>query len=424
MARPGQVVVGRKLTTGPPYWEQEAWRPWELDAVLYDAAGKHDLYLTQNRFRDERKLIDELRELGAFYSDIDFYKVPELAGMAAEAVVEMALDRLELAGIPEPSLVIFSGQGIYLIWLHSPVGRSQLDRWNRCQKLIYNTLKPLGADSSSLDAARVLRLVGTKNRNNNGEEVRTLRGAEKARSFEELAGVMVPAFEELEEQQGADLYDLRIQRAARRTGKPGPNGWTVGTLWEARLSDLHTLRELRYGTGQMSDYRDRWLFIAGVAMSWLVLLPDVYERELLGLAEKAGGWDERRARNKLHAAVKRNLMYARGETVEWEGIEVDPRYRFKTETIQDWLEITAEEERHMSTLISTSEKYRRDLQKKEEARRKAGIADRAAAAQQRRAEVHKLRSQGHSQASIAEHLDISTRHVRRLLHAQAQQGRT
>jgi hypothetical protein len=131
----GRVFIGRKL---PPTSERSQdptpYHSWELDAVLYDVAGAPDIYLSMNRFKGARKARQQhVRELSALYSDIDYYDVPELAGRAPEPVLELALELLQSAGIPEPSLVLCSGQGLYLVWLHYPVGSKELVRWQDCQ---------------------------------------------------------------------------------------------------------------------------------------------------------------------------------------------------------------------------------------------------------------------------------------------------
>ncbi len=107
----GQVFVGRKLPRNGK-WDQDSHQPWELDAVLHDLAGEQDVYLTQNRFIGTRRAIAQVKDLTALWADLDFYKVPKLAGRAPEAVFELARGLLESAGIPEPSLVLCSGRGL------------------------------------------------------------------------------------------------------------------------------------------------------------------------------------------------------------------------------------------------------------------------------------------------------------------------
>jgi predicted DNA-binding protein (UPF0251 family) len=420
----GQVFVARKL---PPAgkWSQDPYQPWELDAVLYDVAGAPDIYLSMNRFEGARKVLQQhVRELAALYSDIDYYDVPEFAGRAPEAVLELALERLRSARIPEPSLVLCSGQGLYLIWLHGPVGWKDLVRWQDCQYRIWWVLKPLGADPKAREAARVLRVTGTTN-SKNGGLVYALRDVGPRRPFEELAASILPSgLGEDEERPGAELYDLRVQSAARREFK-APRHRTERSLWLARWVDLQTLRRFRYGEEQMDDFRDRWLFLAAVAMSWITdpPEPEFFERELLGLAEQAGGWSEERSRAKLQAVLERVRMVARGQKVTWQGVEVDPRYRFSTKVIVQWLEIEPHEQSEMFNLIGTDEKRRRNTESRREKRRAAGARPRTQYDKARSASLKKkrvtalcLRDQHDlSTSEIAQVMGVSARTIRRWL---------
>ncbi len=277
-------------------------------------------------------------------------------------------------------------------------------------------LRPLGADRSAIDAARVLRVVGTRHREA-GVLVEALAPVGDVTPFEDLAGRILPL-------DRADLRDLRVQRALRaaRKGPEGlhapPQGFTKATLWEARLGDLQRLRELRFMDAHMSDYRDRWLFLAGVAMSWLAV-PAVLQRELYALARQAGGWTETRTRSKLQAVFRTAHQAARGERVHYAGVAVDPRYRFKNQTIIDFLEIDADQEREMRTVISDDERRRRDREEKEERRREAGAMSRReyeGRAQDRRSEARRMASEGLRGDEIARTLGVSIHSVRGYLY--------
>jgi hypothetical protein len=422
----GQVFVGRKLPpTGKWTPDPYSYFPWELDMVLYDIPGEPDIYLTMNRFTGRRKALQQhVCELSTIFTDIDYYDVPELAGRTPGAVFELVLERLRCAGIPDPSLAICSGQGLYAGWLHYPVGWKELPRWQECQYRIWQILKSLGADPRARDVARVLRLVGTINSKNSGP-VYALRDAGPRLPFEELATSILRAdLVKDEEQPGADLYDLRAQRATRREYK-APRRRTERSLWLARWVDLQTLRRLRYGAEQMGDFRDRLLFVAGVALSWITdpPEPEFFERELRGLAEEWAGWDEGRSRAKLQAVLERVRMVAGGQTVTWQGVEVDPRYRFRTEIIVQWLDITLAEQREMFNLIGADEKRRRNTESKREKRRAAGAQPRAQYDQARKdshqndcATAHRLRKEHDlSTSEIAQIMGKSARTVRRLL---------
>jgi hypothetical protein len=120
-------------------------------------------------------------------------------------------------------------------------------------------------------------------------------------------------------------------RGALLRARKRPRKFTSATLWEARLSDLQRLKALRWFGDPMPDFRDRWLFVAGVGMSWLAV-PQVLRRELFALAREVGGWTERETRSKLHAIFRTAHEAAAGRRVEWQGLEIDPRYRMRNQT--------------------------------------------------------------------------------------------
>ncbi len=413
----GTISISKKRPDRPLYpWDERNY-PVEVAIDLLDHyKERNDVYLSTQRFRGRRR-VAQLLSLSSLHADLDYYKVPELAGASPGRVLRGALETLERAGKPEPSLAIFSGRGLYLLWLHSPIPRAALPRWEACQRELREVLRPFGADGQALDAARVLRVVGTRH-GGTGASVETLTGSGESRPFEELARVILPV-------DRGEVRDLRVQRALRRTRRAqerlwgAPEGYTAATLWEARLSDLQRLRELRWFGEPMPDFRDRWMFVAGVAISWLAI-PSVLRRELYALSREVGGWTEATAKSKLHAVFRTAHEAARGEKVEWAGMKVDPRYRLKNSTIIEALEITADEERELKTVISDDERRRRDRERKKRERRDSGEVEMSrkeylVRAAKRRAEARKLAGEGLSLRRIAEKLGISKSQVQRAL---------
>jgi hypothetical protein len=347
-----------------------------------------------------------LLSLSELYADLDYYRIPRLAGADPRKVLELALEALVATGIPEPSLAISSGRGLYLLWLHSPIPRSALPRWAACQREICRTLVHLGADSMAVDAARVLRVIGTRHGKANAI-VEAITPAGEVWDFNELADRVLPLTR-------AELRDLRIQRALRRARSSSerlrtpPEGFTQATLWEARLTDLQKLRELRWFGEPMPDFRNRWMFVAGVGMSWLAI-PAVLRRELFALAREVGGWSEGKTHSKLHAIFRTAHEAQAGKRVEWRGLEIDPRYRLRNQTIIEALEITAEEERELKTIISDDERRRRDRERDEKRRREAGAMTREqylTRAAKRREAARRMAAQGLSVRQIAKELKV------------------
>jgi hypothetical protein len=257
-------------------------------------------------------------------------------------------------------------------------------------------------------------MVGTTNED---KLVYSLLPVGEVYEFNKLADQVLPMTQ-------AELHDLRVQRALRANKKPQertqapPQGFTAATLWEARLTDLQRLRDLRFMDAEMTDYRHRWLFVAGVGMSWLASSPQAMRRELFELAAEAGSWSEDHAAGKLSSVVSRTKRAFSGERIEWRGEMIDPRYRLTNQRIIEWLEIDASEEGNMRTLISSDERRRRDRQEHEDRRREAGAMSRGeyeGRAAQRREEARRMAAEGLSTSKIAKALEISQRTARHYL---------
>jgi hypothetical protein len=411
----GQVVISHKSGIYPGGWREWSYEVSELPDVIPLYAGLEDVYVSQQRFFFGRRK-KNLKEIGSLYVDIDFHKIPELAGMDARGVLDDVLVALERARIPAPTMAIASGRGLYAVWLLSEsVPGAAGPRWDACEKRLLGVLEPFGADPGAIDASRVLRLCGTVN-SRSGKTVELIATPGEKWSFDDLANEILPYTRE-------ELYDIRVQRAARAARMPSKSrqrpskGFTQTTLWEVRLEDLHRLRKLRHPrtSGRLpSGERDAWLFIAGVAMSWMAE-PRVLKDELWKLARQVASWDDAESESRFQAISERVRMLAKGETVEWRGGRIDPRYKFKNETIIRELGITDGEMKEMQVLISKDEKRRRNTERHEKSRREAGVAERGDVAERNHGEAHRLRCEGLTQKQIADTLKLSERWVRKLL---------
>lgn len=413
-----QLHAGGKGTVALAHRHAGRWleQTYPVEAAVAAAnayRGRADVYLSTQRFRGRRRLA-KLLSLSSFYADLDYYRIPALSGLHPYFVLEGALSVLKARGIPPPTLSISSGRGLYLVWQHEHVKRSALPRWRAAQSEITRALLPYGADPQATDAARVLRVVGTTNEE---APVYSLLPVGEVYEFNKLVDQVLPMTQ-------AEIHDLRVQRALRASRRPEkspqapPEGFTAATLWEARLTDLQRLRELRFMDAQMTDYRHRWLFVAGVGMSWLASSPQAMRRELLELAAEAGSWSEEQTGGKLSSVVHRTRKAFAGERIEWRGEMIDPRYRLTNQRVIEWLEIDASEESRMSTLISTDENRRRERKRDEARRREAGAMSRGeyeGRADQRREEARRMAADGLGATEIGKRLKISRQHVYKLL---------
>lgn len=61
--------------------------------LLNHYRGREDVYLSTQRFRGRRR-VAHLLSLASLYADLDYYRVPELAGSHPKKVLELALAAL------------------------------------------------------------------------------------------------------------------------------------------------------------------------------------------------------------------------------------------------------------------------------------------------------------------------------------------
>ena len=153
------------------------------------------------------QLASRLDELDALFVDLDYYKT-EHADAHPQHVLGLTLEALQDKQLPPPSFAVASGRGLALVWLHHAVPRAALPRWRACQQVLWHTLRHLGADRLASDAARVLRLVGTRN-SRSSTLVEGLTAPGEPWDFDQLADEILPL-------QRAELVALRLVRARKR----------------------------------------------------------------------------------------------------------------------------------------------------------------------------------------------------------------
>ncbi|MBU2719355.1 replication protein [Acidithiobacillus ferridurans] len=356
--------------------------------------GKDDTFITVNEF-DGWRYIRLLRSLRAFYVDLDDH-----------LDLYQALDTLTDARLPGPNMVVWSGTGMHLYWLLEPLPPKCLPVWQRCQDALIRALKPLGADSAAKDCTRLLRVVGTRNR---GEEVQGLvldghRWALRQIAFEILG---------TEGKKKAEVRDIR----ARRTSPDKAIQGSIYARWHLVFQDLLAISS-HYGHSIPEGYRDKWLFLSGVALSWFTDAEGI-EDEIIGLAHKHTDLAQPEIRQAMQPTLKRAMLAASGHKVEWQGQKIDPRYRFRRQTLYDWIGdlIPASLLPKMRAIIPDDEADRRDKARNRatEGRYATNYTGQGVRAsnEEKRATARLLRAQGYTYRAIAAELGISDMSVRR-----------
>ena len=213
----GRVSIARRLHGG---WREQSVPVADLAYAARQLAGETDVYLTQNRFFGRRRLVSRLAELDALFVDLDYYKT-EHADAHPPHVLTLALEALQDERLPPPSFAVASGRGLALVWLHHAVPRAALPRWRACQHVLWHTLRHLGADRLASDAARVLRLVGTRN-SRSSTLVEGLMAPREPWDFDQLADEILP-LQRAELGRGPMVEQARSAHRHRDTPRPPPS---------------------------------------------------------------------------------------------------------------------------------------------------------------------------------------------------------
>jgi len=304
----GHGDVAQKIPgLSPPgsSWQQHS---YEMQEELYEAlpayGGLYDIYISQNTFYGHRA-VSRLARLSAMYSDLDFYRIPRLAEIHPRGVLELAMEDLERAKIPRPSLAVTTGRGLALVWRHDPVPRAALPKWSLCQDHIFGALKGLGADPSATDGARVLRLVGSRNSKSatTVEAIWQDRG-EVIWGSSDLVDEILPLSREQLEERRAQRLEQREKLASSKDARRASEGredaqkrFTQYSLALGRLSDLQLLLKLRGLNKLPPGQRDSWIFAAATSLAYLVGA-EALERELIVLGTENAGWSEAETRSR------------------------------------------------------------------------------------------------------------------------------
>ena len=362
-------------------------RQWhyKLNQLLDIDFTQENTYISLNTFYKTYRRIENLKEINCIHMDLDTYKTK-----FTKTQILMNLDDNYFGKtIPIPNLIIDSGRGLYLIWLIEPVPYMALPLWKAIEEYIYKELKEFGADIMALDPTRVLRVPGSINSKSN-TIVKILETNEYVYKLREIQEEYLPEIPKKEKGKAT---------APKKRGRPKKVVYVFNerSLYLARITDLVKLCELR--SYDIEGEREMILFLYRYYLNYF------FE-------------DENKA---LNDTLELNRMFDKPltekeatkatESAERVYKSKNKDYKYKNETLIELLQITEEEQKHMTTIMSKcevkrrdrvyqKEKYYKQLEKEGKKTEKDKIAE-------RRAKIKDLLEQGLLQKEICIKLKIS-----------------
>lgn len=401
-------------------WFEGISKPFSQIVEDFSFIGDHalkDTYITQQSITPlKNRCIENVYKLSSYWVDLDCYNV----GLTKEQALTKALDIIKDKSLPKPRMIADSGRGLYLVWLLArPISTKKnvknraerLAAWQNTENLLIKEFTSVGADPRASDAARVLRIAGSIN-SKTDTPVRYWQSGNKLKSFTELSEALL-----------AVQPDIKPKPKAVKANVPKKAFYAVNsiknryTLAANRMADIKALSTLRGGI--LRDYRARAIYLFSVEAAYFCRERETFLNSVGAfMADHLYLGDNKY--NPLTPEKHIKAVLDRCELVGYAAptFDGDARYKQKTKTIINWLDITEVEQRSLKSVIGSAEKYRRKTHK----RRANGVntieahlTDRKEKATTKAQQARILINKGFSVAYVQEKLGVSRMSVHRYL---------
>ncbi|MGU8587437.1 HTH domain-containing protein [Clostridium perfringens] len=427
------LAIGESIGIKRFNWHQWSYKKEEIDNILLQniIGYNHNTYLSLNSFKSPKKTISNLYSLNALWSDIDFYKIPKYADKTYEEMINTISKNKLIKKMP-PSLWIYSGNGIYPLWLiKDAYAKACLPLWNKLMQEIHLELQQYGADSSAVEASHVLRLAGSNNSKTNctSKIVKDIFDFNPKRySLNELSELILPKFEYTKEEWNKIKSKKKKTKKERRACEI-KSLFNIHTLNYNRMQDLFTLVEIR--KGECDGYREIIIFLYRY---WANCFHKNSETALAEAFELNSMFKNPLSKDEVIKATKS----AENAAIIWEkklneylSLEKKPSiasffkntgcYIYSNKKLIELLDITQEEMAFpLVTIINTKEKNRRNKDyrreyKRREHRNSNGLTYREQSKMDKIYTILELQKKGLNQSKIAERLGVSRQAVSKLI---------
>jgi len=367
-----------------------------------EVENKEDLFISPNTFYIPKRATKNIRQFRALYIDIDLKQ-----GLTVNDVLQEVYYQVVFEKIPEPSMIVNSGRGIHLYWRIENAPYAAIDTWQQLEDYLFEQLKHIGADARATDASRVLRIPGTINS-------RVGKKCEIIKVNDDLQ---------------YSMYDLREKylnwgkkkkqtKKVKTTSSNVVNLFNSYTLHMARLQDIEKLLEMR--KYDVKGYRNMFIHLYAYWAGIYIRDEEQLKEEVYKLNEK---FKEPLKKSEVDA-VLRCIPKAIEAFREWAHSDrkissTEKKrygYWYTNATLIERLGISEEEQRHLKTIISKEEKYKRKNEKRNKNRRnEEGLTPKQAELKELKEKAEQLLNEGYQVKEVINKLNISRAKLYRIL---------
>lgn len=326
-----------------------------IDRLVRDTYKKEDVCVSNNTFippygakkyNSYNKARDkDLRFLNNIVIDLDYYKIPKYKDYTAEQMLDTILANTD---IPTPGALIYSGHGMYLVYpLEKTIATQKtknLYRW--ISKGFVRKLKEYGADAQCTDTTRVTKIIGSTN-SKTGRMVQLIQYDKSIRyDLGTLySSVIAPYGQAYINKEDNKNNKNKYTEHKSKVVSIFNLKKSVQTLCLARCHDLETLIELR--NGNCEGYRELIIFL--------------YSNFLHRSSSKLTQKDINELTLSLNTMFSKPLSYKEVLNNCKKG-----RYKYTNTSIINLLDIKANEQEQLRSIIWRSEEEVKERKKQKD----------------------------------------------------------
>lgn len=420
-------------------WSQFHYKAEELIENIAKAISlEANVYISPNSFFRPIRKIENIRKLNALYIDVDFYHIEKYKECSHEYMMNLIrYEYFESGLLPEPTFTVFTGNGLAYYWLIEPCHVTVLPLWNVVQRFMLETLNDVGADSKSIDSARVMRLAGSLHIGTNKRAKLYVNDKNLVYKLGDIQHDYLPELSPNAESIGDRVhktkhltpneYFEKIETKKNKKSKSKKETKVIGLynqlkLHYTRFMDLVKLQEIRNGycrnqAGELvkTGQREEMCFLYRY---WYSCYCNDYDLALDNTLEFNQGFKEPLPNDEViritESAAKAYEEWLKDENEPDEtkrGKTVGNRtykhkgYNYRNETLIRMLSITEEEMKELDTIIKKDlKKIRKNTKERAARRNETGLTKKQIEKKIFLEEVQKLYEQGYKQIEIAEKL--------------------
>ena len=305
-----------------------------------------DVYFSLNTFKSYSRRSDDCVRLNALYTDLDCYKI----GISVEDARYLIDEMIANEEILTPNIIIYSGRGLQLIWLMEFMAyKPYLKLWMRMQDEIYKRFQHLNSDNKAKSVSQIFRLAGSIT-SRTGGIVRAEYLKHTRYSIGEMKEFLLPVLPPMMKDEKVVSLPLLSNGGNKPKKKVTKHLLTEKSLNQARLADFEKLLEI-----QPIVNRKTILFNYAICAKKLGMDDRLIERNL------------QRINSKFYKPLPESRVRGAISSVN------NVAYKKTNETLIAELNITLEQQRQLTTIISKQVKKEREQKRKEAQRREKGI---------------------------------------------------